>query len=108
MPWTDNLSATPSDFSAILSLLTQENGEALESIYSQFQAWCDETPQESTVAGFTAINSIGDLISTDTYLGVEAEASAIATLQSLGLIKASSGHLAPTQLGIEFLAAMRV
>lgn len=106
MSWTDSLSASSGDFSTILSLLTQENGETLENIYFQFQAWCDETPQESTVAGFTAINSIGDLISTDTYLAVEATASAIATLQSLGLIKVKSGHLAPTQFGVEFLAAM--
>lgn len=111
MAWTDGLAAQSGDFTAILSMLTQVNGVALEAIYSELEDWCLATSSEPIPGVIDVpINSLNDLIATDTCLAIEtplATESAIATLTGLGLLRKNGAHLAPTALGIEFLEAVK-
>jgi hypothetical protein len=78
MTWTDNLGSSQ-DYTTILDLLTQPDGESLEIIYKNFKDWCDEAPQES-VAGFDAINSVEELLTSETFVAMDIDPSTVVKL----------------------------
>lgn len=104
MDWTDSLpDAQP--YENTLRLLTKQDGKILNEIYSEFLQWCLETPNES-IGGIDPINSIEDLLNSEMYIGMEKDVAITSKLAGLGVIKLNGQHIAPTQLGLDFIAKM--
>lgn len=123
MAWTDNLTAQSGDFAVVQSMLTQANGVVLDDIYSAIESWIEAQPQlvplppdlVGTAPEPQAISGMEELIATGTGVnctmgdvpGLNADSTA--SLQALGLIRSDDAvHITPTELGWQFIQAMRL
>ena len=99
--WTSQLTATPGNFTPILSTITQGDGECLQAIY-------DALADHATVTG----NTLSDYVTQGICVGLEQDGvvintASIATLKAVGVVLTNDGvHIGLTPLGYGFMQAM--